>query len=168
MSTDALRTNSSSSPTGLNLELIPIVKGLSRGEHLQHTWSSKPDGTIIDWAYSLTDESGFAAIQDRMHKAQSDGLVYDDPVPGGRIRLVGAELKWVIALPSPDGAVERGQLPFGCCNAPRAICPCQTMLRKTSYIPAPPGVDSLGVDDNSDLGGGVIVKVDFVPLSGPA
>ncbi|WQF86425.1 Putative glyoxalase/Bleomycin resistance protein/Dihydroxybiphenyl dioxygenase [Colletotrichum destructivum] len=127
MSTDALRTDSSSSPTGLNVELIPIVKGLSHGEHLQNTWSFKPDGTIIDWAYSLTDESGFAAVQDRMHKAQSDGLVYDDPVPGGRIRLVGAELKWVVALPSPDGAVERASCRSGAATAPHAICACQTM-----------------------------------------
>ncbi|GJD01086.1 glyoxalase bleomycin resistance protein dioxygenase superfamily [Colletotrichum higginsianum] len=164
MSTDALRTNSSSSPTGLNLELIPIVKGpLAR---------RAPPTHVELQARRHHHRLGLLAhrrVQLRLHpgphaQGPVHGLVYDDPVPGGRIRLVGAELKWVIALLSPDGAVERGQLPFGCCDR----TPARSALAKPCDGKPAPGVDSLGVDVSSDLGGGVIVKVDFVPLSGPA
>ncbi|OBR10864.1 Glyoxalase bleomycin resistance protein dioxygenase superfamily [Colletotrichum higginsianum IMI 349063] len=83
------------------------------------------------------------------HRGQSVGLVYDDPVPGGHPRLDGAELMWAVALPGPDGAIERGLLPFG---HPRGAL----------------DVGNLDVDVSSDLGGGVTVKVDFVPRSGSA
>ncbi|OLN83283.1 hypothetical protein CCHL11_03022 [Colletotrichum chlorophyti] len=99
---------------GTYLELISFVEGLSKEERLKHKWGPKPDGTIIDWAYSLKDESGFSAIQERVRSAQSVAA-YDDPVPGGRIRPDGEELKWAVALPADaEGKVERGELPFWC------------------------------------------------------
>ncbi|EXF82622.1 glyoxalase [Colletotrichum fioriniae PJ7] len=105
---------------GTYLEIISFVAGISREDRLKHKWGPKPDGTIIDWAYSLKDESGFAEIQKRVHAAQSLA-VYEDPVPGGRIRPDGEELKWAVALPDSAagagagaGKVERGELPFWC------------------------------------------------------
>lgn len=100
---------------GTYLELISFVEGLSLEERLKHKWGPKPDGTIIDWAYSLKDESGFAAIQQRVNNAQSSAA-YADPIPGGRIRPDGEELKWAVALPTGTGAEGdlRGELPFWC------------------------------------------------------
>ncbi|KAF6800240.1 glyoxalase/bleomycin resistance protein/dioxygenase superfamily protein [Colletotrichum sojae] len=135
---------------GTYIELISFVPGLPRDERLKHKWGPKPDGTVIDWAYSLPDESGFAAVQDRVRAAQSLAS-YEDPVPGGRIRPDGEELKWAVALPGPEGVVERGELPFWCLDrTPRR-------LRVESHVPEniehpsrALGVRSLGVDVRSE------------------
>ncbi|TEA19041.1 hypothetical protein C8034_v009484 [Colletotrichum sidae] len=135
---------------GTYLELISFVAGLSREERLKHKWGSKPDGTIIDWAYSLADESGFSAIQHRVRDAQSVG-VYDDPVPGGRIRPDGAELKWAVALPGPDGVVERGQLPFWCFDrTPRELRVPHHVQENVRHPSGALGVAALGIDVSSE------------------
>ncbi|OHE98675.1 glyoxalase [Colletotrichum orchidophilum] len=135
---------------GTYLELISFVEGISREDRLKHKWGPKPDGTIIDWAYSLKDESGFAHIQKRVRDAQSLA-VYDDPVPGGRIRPDGEELKWAVAL--PDGAagagvkVERGELPFWCFDrTPRKLRVPDHVAENVKHPSGSLGVHSVSVD----------------------
>ncbi|GKT47857.1 uncharacterized protein ColSpa_08038 [Colletotrichum spaethianum] len=136
---------------GTYLELISFVEGLSQDERLKHKWGPKPDGTIIDWAYSLKDESGFAAIQKRVRDAQSIAI-YDDPVPGGRIRPDGEELKWAVALPAGAGAesegnVERGELPFWCFDrTPRELRVPNHVAENIRHPSGSLGVHSLAVD----------------------
>ncbi|KAJ0160406.1 hypothetical protein CTA2_8023 [Colletotrichum tanaceti] len=140
---------------GTYLELISFVEGLGDEERLEHKWGPKPDGTVIDWAYSLEEESGFAAIQERVRKAQPVA-VYDDPVLGGRIRPDGTELKWAVALPAgagagagtaSDGAVERGELPFWCFDrTPRELRVPNHVAENTRHPSGALGVCSLAVD----------------------
>ncbi|KAK2021726.1 glyoxalase [Colletotrichum zoysiae] len=136
---------------GTYLELISFVEGLSQEERLKHKWGAKPDGTVIDWAYSLKDESGFAEIQKRVRAAQSISA-YDDPVPGGRIRPDGEELKWAVALPAGAGAgseanVERGELPFWCFDrTPRELRVPHHVAENTKHPNGSLGVRSLAVD----------------------
>ncbi|KAK2041451.1 glyoxalase [Colletotrichum somersetense] len=136
---------------GTYLELISFVEGLSQEERLKHKWGPKPDGTVIDWAYSLKDESGFAEIQKRVRAAQSIAT-YDDPVPGGRIRPDGEELKWAVALPAGAGAgseanVERGELPFWCFDrTPRELRVPNHVTENIKHPNGSLGVRSLSVD----------------------
>ncbi|KAK2017678.1 glyoxalase [Colletotrichum eremochloae] len=136
---------------GTYLELISFVDGLSQEERLKHKWGPKPDGTVIDWAYSLKDESGFAAIQKRVRDAQSIAA-YDDPVPGGRIRPDGEELKWAVALPTGAGAgseadVERGELPFWCFDrTPRELRVPNHVAENIKHPNGSLGIHSLAVD----------------------
>ncbi|KAK2000570.1 glyoxalase [Colletotrichum falcatum] len=136
---------------GTYLELISFVQGLSREERLEHKWGAKPDGAVIDWAYSLRDESGFAEIQKRVRGAQSMAA-YDDPVPGGRIRPDGEELKWAVALPAGAGAgsgagVERGELPFWCFDrTPRELRVPSHVAENVEHPSGSLGVRSLAVD----------------------
>ncbi|KAF9872986.1 hypothetical protein CkaCkLH20_09496 [Colletotrichum karsti] len=135
---------------GTYLELISFVEGISPEDRLSHKWGPKPDGTIIDWAYSLADESGFAAIQERVRSAQSLAA-YDDPVPGGRIRPDGAELKWAVALPGPEGKVERGELPFWCFDrTPRELRVPNHVPENVKHPSGALGVHSVEVDVSSD------------------
>ncbi|KAF5500336.1 hypothetical protein CGCS363_v006392 [Colletotrichum siamense] len=135
---------------GTYLELISFVEGISPEERLKHKWGAKKDGTIIDWAYSLVDESGFSAIQERVSAAQSLAS-YDDPVPGGRIRPDGEELKWAVALPGPEGKVERGELPFWCFDrTPRKLRVPDHVEKNVTHPSHALGVHSVEVDVSSE------------------
>ncbi|KAK1561550.1 glyoxalase [Colletotrichum navitas] len=136
---------------GTYVEFISFVEGISQEERLKHKWGPKPDGTVIDWAYSLKDESGFSEIQKRVRGTQSIA-VYDDPVPGGRIRPDGEELKWAVALPGGAGAgsgadVERGELPFWCFDrTPRELRVPNHVAENIEHPNRSLGVHSLSVD----------------------
>ncbi|KXH34435.1 glyoxalase [Colletotrichum simmondsii] len=140
---------------GTYLEIISFVAGISREDRLKHKWGPKSDGTIIDWAYSLKDESGFAEIQKRVHAAQSLA-VYEDPVPGGRIRPDGEELKWAVALPDSAagagaGKVERGELPFWCFDrTPRKLRVPDHVAENVKHPNGSLGVHSVSLEVSSE------------------
>jgi hypothetical protein len=101
---------------GVYLELIAFVEGLDPEKRNSHKWGNEPEGTIIDWACTLSNESHFPPIQERVKDA-STGVAYSDPVPGGRTRPDGKELKWAVAFALSESAsvsVERGEASFWC------------------------------------------------------
>ncbi len=104
---------------GVYIELIAFADGTDPERRHEHWWGRKTEGTIVDWAYTLAEESDFGAIQRRVLQSGS-GIRYADPVPGGRIRPDGTELKWAVAFPGADEdasaptPVDRGELPFWC------------------------------------------------------
>jgi hypothetical protein len=100
---------------GVYIELIAFAEGISPEERAKHRWGGQRENTIVDWAYTLPQESDFGAVQQRVKDANA-GLTYKDPVPGGRTRPDGVVLKWAIGAPqSANGAeTEPGHLPFWC------------------------------------------------------
>lgn len=151
---------------GSYLEFIAFVPG-GETRRLTHRWGRKPEGTVIDWALTLHapgddgdgdgdgdgDDEGkgeikhgaeFRKIQERVEQADADaGIVYADPVRGGRVRPDGVQLRWAVASakrknPSSSAAaaaalgaggdkdgwvpLEPGQLPFWCLDeTPRRL-----------------------------------------------
>ncbi|KAI6611922.1 hypothetical protein MCOR07_010036 [Pyricularia oryzae] len=109
---------------GVYLELIAFAEGVDRSKRAQHRWGARPKGRIVDWALTLpgTGEE-FAKVQDRV-RSRAAGVVYADPVPGGRTTPSGTELKWAVADPraardgegsdAPVLSIEAGEAPFWC------------------------------------------------------
>jgi hypothetical protein len=71
----------------------------------------KPYG-IVDWALTSTseEEPDVKAINSRLEKKDSPAR-YAEPIPGGRKRPDGVDLKWRVTFPT---SVERGVVPFWC------------------------------------------------------
>lgn len=112
---------------GSYLELIAFLPGVDPDERRKQVWGDKPEGTIIDFAYTLANEAQFNTVQDNV-KASGAGIVYADPVPGGRIRPDGTELKWAVASAQSDSrsstpvSIVRGDIPFWCLDrTPRRL-----------------------------------------------
>jgi hypothetical protein len=104
---------------GVYFELIAFVPGREE-ERNSHRWGTRRSGHIIDWANTLRSEDELDVIRDRI-KSASTGIQYSNPVPGGRIKLDGTELKWVISSPDLDSsraaAIDGfvgGEAPFWC------------------------------------------------------
>ncbi|KAL0932104.1 uncharacterized protein CTRU02_213057 [Colletotrichum truncatum] len=135
---------------GAYLELISFVEGIGQEDRLKHPWGSKPDGTLVDWALSLAEESSFSAIQERVRASQSV-VSYNDPVPGGRIRPDGEELKWAVAQIKPEGKVERGELPFWCLDrTPRSLRVPNHVPDNIKHPSGALGIHSVEVDVSSE------------------
>ncbi|KAM6488340.1 glyoxalase-like domain-containing protein [Trichoderma sp. SZMC 28011] len=100
---------------GVYIELIAFAEGISPEERVKHRWGRQRENTIVDWAYTLPHESDFGAVQQRVRDAKA-GLIYKDPVPGGRTRPDGVVLKWAIGAPQDEhgNEPEPGILPFWC------------------------------------------------------
>lgn len=116
---------------GVYIEIIAFVEGLDPEKRKAHRWGARPEGQIIDWALSLLEpvkaqgaasgpEEEFRKVQDRVHAAHA-GIIYNDPVAGGRTRPDGTVLKWATASPafsdggsSEDNSFKGGELPFWC------------------------------------------------------
>lgn len=99
-----------------------------------HWWGRETERRVVDWAYTLAGpddaEERFKEVQGRVSSsggaAGAPSVEYADPVPGGRTRPDGAQLKWAVAFPrlsdtapsSADGdglpASVRGAAPFWC------------------------------------------------------
>jgi Glyoxalase-like domain len=112
---------------GSYIELIAFVDGVDPERRQENPWGRKLEGTIIDWAHTLSDVSAFSSVQERVRRAKV-GVIYSDPIPGGRVRPDGTELKWAVAAPKADGSstspksVERGEMPFWCLDrTPRRL-----------------------------------------------
>ncbi|TLD04213.1 uncharacterized protein PgNI_12111 [Pyricularia grisea] len=110
---------------GVYLELIAFTEGVDPAKRAEHRWGARPEGRIVDWALTLpgTGEE-FHKVQDRV-RSRDAGVVYRDPVPGGRTTPSGTELKWAVADPrlaqDGDGSgapvvlpIEAGEAPFWC------------------------------------------------------
>lgn len=100
---------------GVYIELIAFFDGVAPEKRKAHRWGRLREGTIIDWACTLSDESEFGGIQKRVVSAGA-GYTYRDPVPGGRKKPDGTVLKWSIgsAQDSDGNATWPGHLPFWC------------------------------------------------------
>ena len=102
---------------GVYFELIAFVPGKEE-ERKSHRWGARRSGHIIDWANTLHSEDDLEVIRDRV-KTASTGIQYSSPIPGGRIKPDGTELKWIISSPhldkpaGVDGLVG-GEAPFWC------------------------------------------------------
>ncbi|KAF4511555.1 hypothetical protein G6O67_003338 [Ophiocordyceps sinensis] len=144
---------------GTYIELIAFVDGVDPDRRAQHRWGELPEAAIIDWAYTLRHEVDFAAVQQRVAQSQS-GLVYSDPIPGGRTKPDGTMLKWAVAAArGPDGSPTRpGSVPFWCLDrTPRNLrVPYEQEHQLTQHPCGALGVSSLGVSvpvhEVSDLG----------------
>jgi len=113
---------------GSYIEFIAFVPGAARQKH---KWGHKKEGSVIDWALTLSVSSGsndglaeeakaFQEIQDKVKQAEAN-ITYGNLVPGGRHRPDGEELKWAVAAAYKDGGepVEPGLLPFWCLDDTR-------------------------------------------------
>ena len=104
-------------PDGTYIELIAFRDNVDPGRRKQHRWGSLKEGQIVDWAYTLSDEKDFAQVQDRVKRASSaSGITYQDPIPGGRLRPDGVELKWAVSS-AQDASLSLlwpGTAPFWC------------------------------------------------------
>ncbi|KAI6305844.1 hypothetical protein MCOR34_008335 [Pyricularia oryzae] len=109
---------------GIYLELIAFTEGVDPVKRAQHRWGARPEGRIVDWALTFPGSGKkFYKVQDRV-RSRAAGVVYGDPVPGGRTTPSGTELKWAVADPrlAQDGEgsnipvifIEAGEAPFWC------------------------------------------------------
>ncbi|KAH7234675.1 glyoxalase-like domain-containing protein [Fusarium redolens] len=100
---------------GVYIELIAFQDGIDPERRKAHRWGELEENTLVDWAYTLPDEKDFGVIQQRVKDANSE-IIYHDPVPGGRIRPDGVELKWSVAsaYTASGKAVHPGKAPFWC------------------------------------------------------
>lgn len=100
---------------GVYIELIAFQDGLDLEKRKTHRWGELQENTLVDWAYTLPNEKDFGVIQQRVKEANSE-IIYHDPVPGGRIRPDGVELKWSVAsaYTTSGKAVHPGKAPFWC------------------------------------------------------
>ncbi|KAF9772393.1 hypothetical protein IL306_009920 [Fusarium sp. DS 682] len=100
---------------GVYIELIAFQDGLDPEQRKSHRWGELEENSLIDWAYTLPDERDFGVIQQWVKEANSE-VIYYDPVPGGRIRPDGVELKWSVAsaYTTSGKPVHPGKAPFWC------------------------------------------------------
>ncbi|KAF4441130.1 glyoxalase bleomycin resistance dioxygenase superfamily [Fusarium acutatum] len=100
---------------GVYIELIAFQDGLDPERRKTHRWGELEENTLVDWAYTLPNEMDFGVIKRRVKEANSE-IIYHDPVPGGRIRPDGVELKWSVAsaYTISGKAVHPGKAPFWC------------------------------------------------------
>lgn len=102
---------------GVYFELIAFVPGKEE-ERKSHRWGARRSGHIVDWANTLHSEDDLEVIRNRM-KAAGTGVQYTNPIPGGRIKPDGTELKWIISSPYADETAGLdgfvgGEAPFWC------------------------------------------------------
>ncbi|KAF4978634.1 hypothetical protein FZEAL_5037 [Fusarium zealandicum] len=102
-------------PDGVYMELIAFQENLDPERRREHRWGELEEGEIIDWAYTLPEEKDFAVIQQQVKDAD-DAISYRDPVPGGRTRPDGVELKWSVASAEESSGkpLPPGTAPFWC------------------------------------------------------
>jgi hypothetical protein len=100
---------------GVYIELIAFYDNADPAKRAAHRWGKLPENSIVDWAYTLDSEGGFAAVQQRIRDAQ-DEYTYTDPTPGGRTKPDGTVLKWAISAGRRGGEADgaQGYLPFWC------------------------------------------------------
>ena len=98
---------------GVYIELIAFFPSASPSDRQNHPWGSLPENTIVDFAYTLPEESDFPPIQERVHKANAGGIEYSDLEAGGRTREDGTVLKWAVAHAHREN-LQLGELPFWC------------------------------------------------------
>ncbi|KAL6917138.1 hypothetical protein ACHAPO_006051 [Fusarium lateritium] len=100
---------------GVYIELIAFQEGLDPEQRKVHRWGELEENTIVDWAYTLPNEKDFGTIQKQV-KESSTKVVYHDPVPGGRLRPDGVELKWSVASAYTVSGqpLQPGKAPFWC------------------------------------------------------
>lgn len=104
---------------GVYLELIAFVPG-READRASHRWGARKEGRIIDWAITLRTEDDLAAVRGRLDAAGT-GILYDEPVPGGRITPDGTELRWATSAPCGPG-LAGGEAPFWCLDrTPREL-----------------------------------------------
>jgi hypothetical protein len=99
---------------GSYIELISFVND-DPAHRKGHRWGDRKFG-IIDFAFSYQDvdaEENWEAVNERLSQSGSN-MRYEKPVPGGRMREDGKEIKWKVTSPNLNSGVQRGELPFFC------------------------------------------------------
>ncbi|CAH0054577.1 unnamed protein product [Clonostachys solani] len=103
-------------PDGTYIELIAFRDNIDPERRKKHMWGTLKECQISDWAYTLQDEKEFAQVQDCIKAESSAQVTYQEPIPNGRLRPDGVELKW--ALSSAQDAslcpLWPGMAPFWC------------------------------------------------------
>lgn len=113
---------------GVYLELIAFIPGQEGDTGRQaHRWGARRTGHMIDWANTLPREDDLARVRRQVEQAQT-GIAYAEPLPGGRVRPDGVELRWVTCSPTATRtstttkALVGGEAPFWCLDrTPRAL-----------------------------------------------
>lgn len=103
-------------PDGVYLEFIAFRSGIDPERRAKHWWGSLPENTIIDWAYTLRNDTQFPDIR-RQVRERSGTFAYNEPQAGGRTMPDGTILKWAVAFASyaeSGRAMDRALLPFWC------------------------------------------------------
>ncbi|KAF7549330.1 hypothetical protein G7046_g8391 [Stylonectria norvegica] len=100
---------------GTYIELIAFQDNVDPEKRKTHRWGNLEEGSIIDWAYTLPNESDFEKIQQRVRDTGSS-IYYHDPVSGGRVRPDGTVLKWAVASAkeASGNPIWPGYAPFWC------------------------------------------------------
>ncbi|KYK56527.1 hypothetical protein DCS_03527 [Drechmeria coniospora] len=100
---------------GVYIEFVAFFANVDAERRRRHRWGRLREGAIIDWAYTLPSEGGFASIQMNVLDATT-GITYDDPVAGGRTKPDGTMLRWAVAAARDRAGNETwpGRLPFWC------------------------------------------------------
>lgn len=131
---------------GVYIELIAFFDDVDDEKRQQSRWGRLPEGTIIDWACSLPEESQFGDVQKRVAETRS-GFGFTNPAPGGRVTPDGTVLKWAIGAPvgaSGEGTYP-GILPFWCLDrTPRRLrVPYEGNVEATTHPCGAQGVSRL-------------------------
>ncbi|PSS02397.1 glyoxalase-like domain-domain-containing protein [Coniella lustricola] len=101
---------------GVYLELVAFMPSASppglqqhqQKERTSHRWGARKEGTIVDWAVTASSEGELNTVRDRVaekNRAALGGghggyhLRYSDPIPGGRTKPDGTQVRWVLSNP---------------------------------------------------------------------
>lgn len=130
-------------PDGCYLELVAFSPDADVEKRKCHRWGHLAEGAIVDWAYTLHDDGDFAAIQKHVNNDDRGCCFYRDPIPGGRVKPDGTELRWAVSLAAskpPGRELLRGAVPFWCLDkTPRDLrVPFQTNANANSNISSVP------------------------------
>ncbi|KAK2593078.1 hypothetical protein QQS21_009208 [Conoideocrella luteorostrata] len=141
---------------GFYVELIAFAETVDPEKRKNHRWGRLEENQIIDFAYSLTDERDFKAVQQRVEQAGTP-IRYSDPIAGGRTTDDGTVLKWAVAeaLDESRHELHPGKLPFWCLDrTPRKLrVPFQSDPEKTQHPSGASGISSLSITvDSRELG----------------
>jgi hypothetical protein len=157
---------------GFYIELIAFVNGIDDDLRKKHRWGHEEENTIIDWAYTLPHEDGFAAVRHRVQKADTI-FNYTEPIPGGRTREDGVVLKWAVAVArNGDEALQPGIVPFWCLDrtARKLRVPYEENLAQTRHPCGARGISTLSVTAPEDQVNEISAVYDAIhaPLSARA
>ena len=133
---------------GVYLEFIAFFDDVDPERRRNHRWGKETERTIIDWAFTLSSESDFVAVQRRFQNADTS-ISYTDPVPGGRTKPDGIVLEWAVCTPkdSQGNALAPGSMPFWCLDrTPRSRrVPYEVESHLTQHPNGVQGVSSVSV-----------------------
>ncbi|KAF2220536.1 glyoxalase-like domain-containing protein [Elsinoe ampelina] len=96
---------------GSYIELIAFIN--DEPENRKGHWWGQHGSGYIDWAFTSDSAEDIHEVNERINHADTglEGVKYQDPRAGGRIKPDGVEIKWKVTFPEN---VRRGEVPFWC------------------------------------------------------